>query len=56
MENELELAKDNKRKTETVHDVAGRENKGSVTGLLEKLTPNKDPKDIKVATTGATKQ
>ena len=56
MENELEMAKDNKRKTETVEDVAGRETKGSFTGLLEKLTPSKDSKDIKVATTGATKQ
>jgi hypothetical protein len=56
MENELELAKDNKPKTETVNDVAGREQKGSVTEFLEKLTPKSDPKDIKVATTGATKQ
>ena len=55
LENELEMVKDNKRKTDTVNDVAGREDKGSLTGLLEKLTPKNDPKDIKVATTGPTK-
>jgi hypothetical protein len=55
MENELEMAKDNKRKTETTADVAGREHKGSVTGFLEKMLPTQDPKDIKVATSGRTK-
>lgn len=53
MENELEMAKDNKRKTDSANDVAGREHKGSVTGLLEKLTPSSSSKtkDIKVART-----
>lgn len=55
MENELELVKDNKRKTETVEDVAGRQEKGSMTGFLEKLLPKHDPKDIKVAEPDATK-
>ena len=55
MENELEMAKDNKRKTETTADVAGREHKGSVTGFLEKVLPKQDPKDIKVGTEGKTK-
>ena len=46
MENELELAKANKTKAEQPEDVAGRKDKGSMTGLLEKLTPNpsNDPK------------
>lgn len=51
MENELEMVKDNKRETDGANDVAGREHKGSVTGLLQKLTPSSDTKDIKVAKT-----
>ena len=54
MENELEMAKANKRKTKTTAEVAGREQKGSVTGLLEKVLPERDPEEIKVGTEGRT--
>ena len=54
MENELEMAKANKRKAETTADVAGREQKGSVTGWLEKVLPKRDPEGIKVGISGRT--
>ena len=41
MENELELNKANKPKAEKPEDIAGRKDKGSMTGLLEKITPGK---------------
>ncbi|TKA65826.1 hypothetical protein B0A55_08880 [Friedmanniomyces simplex] len=41
MENSLEMNKANKVETKEASDVAGRKEKGSGTGLLEKLTPGK---------------
>lgn len=38
MENELEMQKGNKQGLDSADEVAGREEKGSATGLLQKLT------------------
>lgn len=38
MENELEMQKENKQGLDNAEQVAGREGKGTGTGLLEKLT------------------
>ena len=42
MENSLEANKANKVSTTEANQVAGRKEKGSGTGLLEKLIPSKD--------------
>ena len=42
MENELEMKKDSKQTLNKAEDVAGRENKGTGTKILEKITG--DPK------------
>ena len=41
MENELEMHKANKTKAQKPEDIAGRKEKGSMTGMLEKLIPDK---------------
>jgi len=41
MENSLEMAKANKVDTTKASQVAGRKEKGTGTGLLDKLTPGK---------------
>ena len=46
MENELELQKANKTKAQVPEDIAGRKDKGSMTGLLQKLTPDKSNKQL----------
>ena len=38
MENELEMRKENKQKLNSADEVAGRKEKGSMTGLLQKVT------------------
>ena len=38
MENQLEIEKENKPSSDKAEDVAGRKEKGSVTGLLQKMT------------------
>lgn len=38
MENELEMQKEHKHKVHSADEVAGRKDKGSMTGLLEKVT------------------
>ena len=48
MENELEINKANKPKAETPEEVAGREDKGTMSKLLDKITPTPD-KNPKVA-------
>ena len=45
MENELEMQKANKTKAQSADEIGGRKGKGSMTGLLEKITP--DPKKQK---------
>ena len=49
MENELEMQKANKTKATQPEDVGGRKEKGSMTGLLEKLTPDNREKKIVVS-------
>lgn len=46
MENELEMQKANKTKSQKPEDIGGRKHKGSMTGLLEKLTPDKSNKEF----------
>lgn len=38
MENELEMRKENKQEVNSADEVAGRKEKGTMTGLLEKVT------------------
>lgn len=40
MENELEMQKEHKQGADSADQVAGREEKGAMTGLLEKVTGN----------------
>lgn len=38
MENKLEMRKENKQETNSADEVAGRKEKGSIPGLLQKVT------------------
>ncbi|KAI9707022.1 MAG: hypothetical protein M1820_004610 [Bogoriella megaspora] len=44
LESDLEINKSNKTTTDSADQVAGRQGKGTATGLLEKLVPGKETK------------
>ncbi|KAF2478834.1 hypothetical protein BDY17DRAFT_60243 [Neohortaea acidophila] len=46
MENELEMHKANKTKVSSAEEVGGRKGKGTLTGVLEKITPDNREKEI----------
>lgn len=49
MENELEMQKANKTKATKPEEVGGRKGKGTMTGLLEKITPDPRKKKTVIA-------